>query len=100
MRATPSYEAAAAVFACLRPLGLAANSRAYNGLLGAAGRCGRWREAQALYLELLSEGLPASLDTHTALIQVGGSRGGEQVAELGPAATPRAPPHELARPRG
>ncbi|GFR48113.1 hypothetical protein Agub_g9938, partial [Astrephomene gubernaculifera] len=69
MHAAPSFEAAVAVFEALAELQLADCTRVYNGLLGAAGRAGRWREAQALYAQMQADEVPASLDTHTALIQ-------------------------------
>lgn len=46
MHKAPSFEAAVEVFSALAELQLADSTRVYNGLLGAAGRAGRWREAQ------------------------------------------------------
>ncbi|GIL91924.1 hypothetical protein Vretimale_18626 [Volvox reticuliferus] len=69
MHQAPSFEAALAVFSALSELHLADCTRVYNGLLGAAGRAGRWREAQALYAQMQDDDVPASLETHTALIQ-------------------------------
>ncbi|GLI60294.1 hypothetical protein VaNZ11_002407 [Volvox africanus] len=69
MHQAPSFEAALAVFSALSELHLADCTRIYNGLLGAAGRAGRWREAQALYAQMQDDDVPASLETHTALIQ-------------------------------
>jgi pentatricopeptide repeat protein len=69
MQRAPTFEAARAVFAALSELHLADSTRVYNGLLGAAGRAGRWREAQALYGQMQADEVPASLESHTALIQ-------------------------------
>ncbi|KAG2482285.1 hypothetical protein HYH03_018770 [Edaphochlamys debaryana] len=69
MHKAPSFEAALSVFEALSGLQLADSTRAYNALLGAAGRCGRWREAQALYAAMAADEVPPSLETHTALIQ-------------------------------
>ncbi|KAG2430296.1 hypothetical protein HYH02_013774 [Chlamydomonas schloesseri] len=69
MHKARSFEAAVEVFAALADLQLADSTRVYNGLLGAAGRAGRWREAQALYVAMQADDIPASLETHTALIQ-------------------------------
>ncbi|KAG2424156.1 hypothetical protein HXX76_014689 [Chlamydomonas incerta] len=69
MHKAPSFEAAVEVFSALAELQLADSTRVYNGLLGAAGRAGRWREAQALYVAMQADDIPASLETHTALIQ-------------------------------
>ncbi|KXZ55084.1 hypothetical protein GPECTOR_3g24 [Gonium pectorale] len=78
MLKAPSFDSACAVFRLLVERGLAGSPgvrlRAYNALLGAAGRAGAWREAQELYGAMRADGLPPSLETHTALIQASLSR--------------------------
>ncbi|PNH03719.1 Cysteine--tRNA ligase [Tetrabaena socialis] len=69
MHKAPSFEAAVAVFEALAELQLSDSTRVYNALLRAAGRAGCWREAQALYAQMQEDDVPASLETHTALIQ-------------------------------
>ncbi|EFJ50481.1 hypothetical protein VOLCADRAFT_88869 [Volvox carteri f. nagariensis] len=69
MQRSPSFEAALEVFSALSEVHLSDCTRMYNGLLAAAGRAGRWREAQALYARMQEDDVPPSLETHTALIQ-------------------------------